>query len=289
MPGQKTECFIQQDKDCPGMTRSLRIRSRICSSSLPERRLDIFRTDPFGLVMAADGMILYAEEDGLFHEMAAFCAAYAHEEPRRALVLGALSFPVAAMLLKIRGIEQIDLCDPEEGPADILNRYIPLARKTFKDPRVEVFTESPDVFPEQHAGCYDLIFDFTPEAPQTRRTGIRAMKKALAPGGVLAMLAPPCPKSFRRARKELGNLAECFRYVSCAQTPFSAGLYGAGWFFLASDETDPSSPVRRMPGGHKGCGYSRAYHKAIFKHASFREKELLNPGGPGDGEEERND
>ena len=289
MPEQKTEYFIQQDKDCPGMTRSLRIRSRICISSLPEKRLDIFRTDAFGLVMAADGTILYAEQESLFHEMAAFCAAYAHEEPRRALLLGALSFPIAAMLLKIRGIERIELCDAEDGLADILRRHIPAARKTFGDFRMEFFTENRNAFLERHEGCFDLIFDFTPEAPQARRASIRAMKKALAPGGVLTMLAPPCPKSFRRARKELGNLAACFRFVSCAQTPFPPGLYGAGWFFMASDETDPSVPVRRMPGGRRTCGYSRAYHKAIFKHASFREKELLDQGRPEDDEEERND
>lgn len=288
MPEQKTEFFIQQDKDCPGTTRSLRIRGGICSSAFSGTRIDIFRTDAFGLVMAADGMVLYAEDDFPFHETAVCCAACAHEDPRRALILGAVSFPVAAMLLKIRGIEQADLCEPEEELIGILRNHIPAARKTFGNARVEIFTEEPDAFLKRHEGCYDLIFDFTPDAPKALRTRIRAMKKALAPGGVLTMLAQPYPNAFRRARKQLGNLAECFRYVSCALTPFPAGLYGTGSFFMASEEADPALPVRRIPCGRMR-GYSRAYHKAIFKHASFWQKELLNPGGPEDGEEERID
>lgn len=288
MPEQKTECFILQDKDFPGITKSFRTRGIVSGSAFSESRIDIFHSDPFGQVMTAGGMVLYAGEDSLFHEMAAYCAACAHEDPRRVLILGAVSFPVAAVLLKIRGIEQADLCEPEEELIGILRRHIPEARKTFGNSRMEIFTEEPDAFLKQHEGCYDLIFDFTPEAPKAFRTRIRIMKKALTQGGILAMLARPYPNAFLRARKQLANLADSFRHVSCALMPFSAGLYGTGSFFLASDETDPARPVRRIPGGQLRA-YSRAYHKAIFTHASFWQNKLLNPGGSEDGEEERID
>ena len=254
--------FIQQDRSCPGVRFSLRVREIVEKQG----GFTLFRTDACGLVLTDQGMVRYAENDAPFREMTVHCAAFAHEEPRRALILRGEDGSLAEELLRQRSVEQIDIWEENEELTALASRRLPRAGHALSDPRVERCSMPLEHLLKKHAGHCDLIYADFPESVTAVHSYLRLLKQALRPEGILTVSAASLFQAPDRTGKLYAAMKKLFAHTACAQMPSTIRPGGAALICTGSDVFDGARPVRRPMRllSRRFQAYSTPAHKAVF-------------------------
>lgn len=100
--------------------------------------------DPEGLgrVLVLDGITMVTEfDEPAYHEMLVHVAMMAHPKPSRVLVIGGGDGGTVREVLKHPEVEQVDLCEIDEGVVRVCQEYMPSLAKALDDPRVKMHFE----------------------------------------------------------------------------------------------------------------------------------------------------
>ena len=263
----KNGWYTQQERTRTGYVCSLKVKEILAEKG----DISFFRTDLFGLMMTESGALRYAAHDVALREMTAHGTMFAHEEPRRVLIVNGGDGSLAGEFLRHRALERIDIQERSEDVVHLATRYLPEAGKILSNPRVELSEESLEDFLETRNESWDIICADCTESSSRIPAFLRNLKAALAPDGILMIRCAPCflaPKRTETLVRELSS-----QFVNAAFGLCPAPVHAGGHVILcaASDVFDVSRPVRKPLRGLSSRlkFYTTSCHKAIYQQPVF--------------------
>ncbi|BAS28976.1 polyamine aminopropyltransferase [Limnochorda pilosa] len=270
-------------------TASLRISVK-ASKVLEHRQtgyqeLSVLETEPWGTMLALDGMIQTTERDeAAYHEMMVHVPLSTHPRPRRVAVIGGGDGGAIREVLKHPSVEQAVLVEIDPAVVEASRRWLPSLSSGLDDPRVQVVAADGRAYVQQ-AGQGDvppfdvIVVDSTD--PVRAAVGLfseefyRDVRGALAPGGILTAQTESPYLNRELLRQAFRAAAQVFPlarlYLTCVPT-YPSGLWS---FTLGSLGPDPLDPAGRGPEG--SCRYyTPELHRAAFALPAFV-TELIRP------------
>ena len=243
----------------------------------PFQLLEVYETAELGRIFRLDGFNMTSERDEFFyHENLVHPAAVAHPDPRRALVIGGGDGGSSEELLKHSTLETVHLAELDPDVVAVSKaQFVRVHGGVFSNPRLKLTVGDGLAYLRATDARYDLVaMDLTdpvgPSAELYSPATFALAKRAMAPGGVLALHMGSPFFHPERVRETLASLRQVFRIVA----PYFAyiPLYGSIWGFAsASDTLDPRrvepAEVERVI-GERGLRDLRYYngevHRALF-------------------------
>jgi len=123
------------------------------------QKIEVFQTEALGKVLVLDGNIACAEEDEyVYHEMIAHVPVFAHNNPRRILVVGGGDGGTVRELVKHECIEHIDLVEIDESVIEASKLHFATLSKSLNHSKVSVIIEDGVKFVENcNSAQYDIV------------------------------------------------------------------------------------------------------------------------------------
>ena len=208
--------------------------SNVQRRQTPYQTLEMMDTASFGRVMRLDNCFMTSERDEFFyHECMAHPAAFAHPQPRSALIIGGGDGGLAEELLKHNTLQQVVLAELDEAVIEASKAELAAVhRNVWSDPRLQVQIGDGMAYIDQTESRFDLLLmDLTdPDTPAGSlyaAAALQRMQRVLAPGGALVLhLGSPVfhPQRVQRLSHTLHGV---FTHVRCYGV--YVPLYGAYW------------------------------------------------------------
>lgn len=277
----KNGWYTQQWRTKSGYICSLKIRELLAEKG----DVSVFTTELFGLLMTESGVIRYAAHDAALREMTAHAALFAHEEPRRALIVNGGDGMLAGEFLRHRALERIDIQERTEDVVKLSLRYLPESGRILNNPRVELSEEPLEDFLDSRDEKWDVICaDVCTESSTRIPAFLRRLKGALSPEGILMVRCAPCFLAPKRAESAIRGMRTLFANASFGLCPSPVHAGGHVILCAGSDVFDGSKPVRKPLRGLSGRlkFYTTASHKAIFQQPVFPGADRLLEEEPDD-------
>lgn len=259
--------YTQQERTRSGYVCSLKIKEVLAVKG----DVSVFRSDLFGLMMTDSGVLRYAAQDTALREMTAHCALFAHEEPRRVLIVNGGDGALAGEFLRHRALERIDVQERSEDVLKLAVKYLPERGKIFGNSRVEISEGSLKDFLENRNETWDIVCADCPETAPRIPAFLRTLKSALEPDGILVVRCGPWILSPKRTEAVVREMNSLFANASFGLCPSPVRAGGHAILCTGSDVYDGARPVRKPLRGlsrHLKF-YTNASHKAIFQQPAF--------------------
>ena len=209
------------------------------------QHLIVFDNPEFGRTLMLDGVVQLTERDEfIYHEMMAHVPLFAHDRPRKILIVGGGDGGVLREALKHEAIERATLCEIDRAVIDLALEHFPaVSDGAYDDPRTEVVIADGTRFVAETDQRFDAILvDSTdpigPGAVLFTREFYADCRRALAEGGVLVtqnglpfIQGPELARSVSYFR---ALFADAWAYLATTPT-YVGGPMSFGW---ASDDPD---------------------------------------------------
>jgi len=260
-----------------GYGNTIQVTRELCSRTSRFQKIEVYDTVKLGRLLMLDGIIQLTDSDEfVYHEMLANLPFYAHEDPKRALVIGGGDGGVLRELGRHPELETLDICEIDSEVVAVAKEFLPGTACGFDDPRVRVHYADGSEFVRDKEGFYDIIIvDSTdpggPGEPLFGEEFYRNLKRALRPGGVIAsqsespFLLKDIVVRLNRLARKLFRSAE---YAWFNVPTYPTGVIGA---CVASDGGDVRVPKRPLePELAKQLRYyTPEIHRASFVVPAF--------------------
>ena len=256
-----------------GFGMTVEVEAELCRRQSKFQKIELYQTGKLGKLLLLDGIIQLTDFDEFaYHEMLANLPMFAHENPRRALVIGGGDGGILRELGKHPGLEVMDICEIDEEVIKVAREFLPEISCGYDDPRVKIHIADGSEFVKDKPGYYVVIIvDSTdpggPGTPLFGETFYRDMKKALRPGGVIATQAESpylLPDIVARLNRVSRSIFRSVGYASIMVPTYPTGMIGA---CVASDRDDVTVPARPVP---PELQKRLRYYNAAIHHAAFQ-------------------
>lgn len=260
-----------------GFGMTVQVEAELCRRQSKFQKIELYQTAKLGRLLLLDGIIQLTDFDEFaYHEMMANLPLFAHENPRRVLVIGGGDGGVLRELGRHPELEVMDICEIDEEVIRVAREFLPEISCGFDDPRVKIHIADGSEFVRNHPEEYDVIVvDSTdpggPGAPLFGEEFYRNMKRALRPGGVIATQAESpylLPEIVARLHAVSRRIFTSVGYGAIMVPTYPTGMIGA---CVASDRGDVRIPKREVP--PKLAAQLRYYtsdvHRAAFANPAF--------------------
>ncbi|MBZ9572224.1 polyamine aminopropyltransferase [Patescibacteria group bacterium] len=213
------------------------IEKEIYSGKSKYQKIEIFKTEEFGKILALDGLIqLSTKDEFVYHEMLVHPAMFYHQNPKRVLIIGGGDGGVLREVAKYP-VKEIFLVDLDKKVIEVSKKYLPsLSTGAFKDKRLKIFNENALKFIKNYKNFFDIIIDdlTDPTGPSLDLWKIgfyRDISRALKKKGVSAFQTAYVEEKFaEKARKKLKKVFPFFKvhkaFVGCF--PFDEHTFSLG-------------------------------------------------------------
>lgn len=263
----KNGWYTQQERTRPGYVCALEVKEILAEKG----GVSVFRSALFGLMMTESGVLRFAEHEAALREMTVHSLLFAHEEPRRVLIVNGGDGALAGEFLRHRSLERIDVQERSEDAVKLAAAYLPGTGKIFGDSRVELTEGSLKDLLESRNETWDIICADCPESAPRIPAFLRTLKQALAPDGILMVRCIPAFLAPKRAESVVREISSLFANASFGLCPSPVRAGGHVILCTGSDVYDGAKPVRKPLRGfaRRLNFYSNASHKAIFQQPVF--------------------
>jgi spermidine synthase len=158
MPIDEQHWFTEVFNDA-GSAFSLRIKEKLHEEQTPYQKIEIFKTEAFGMLMVIDGFIMLSSRDNfLYHEMLSHPVLFTHPAPRKVLIIGGGDCGTLREVLRHPDIEQVQQVDIDEQVTRLSERYFPELCEANNDARAELhFADGIKWVREADDNRYDVI------------------------------------------------------------------------------------------------------------------------------------
>jgi spermidine synthase len=216
--------------------------ARLASVTSGFQTIEVWDTLELGRLMRIDGANMVSERDEFFyHEALIHPAAIAHDNPKRALIIGGGDGGAAEELAKHPSIEKIVLCELDGAVVELAREYFQsVHRNVFESEKLSLVIGDGLAYVHNAIEQYDLIYlDLTdpigPAEALYTQAFYRDCANALLPGGALTLHIGSPFSHPDRVRKSVQNLRAAFASV----VPYFVHIpmYGATWGFACASQS----------------------------------------------------
>lgn len=178
-----------------GQANAIKIKKHLFSRKTEFQQIDIFETEDCGRMLVLDGFVQATEFDEFaYQEMLTHIPMFSHPDPRNVLVIGGGDGGVLREIAKHECVENIDICEIDEGVINASREYLPSMACGFDDPRVNIRIADGSVFVKERPKYYDVIIvdstdPFGPGEALFNEQFYRGMRDALKGNGIIATQA----------------------------------------------------------------------------------------------------
>ena len=122
-----------------GMATSFRIEARLADERSAWQRLEVFRTETFGNLMALDGCVMLTSRDEfIYHEMISHPALLTHADPRRVVVVGGGDCGTLREVLRHSTVAEAWQVEIDERVTRLAEQHFPELTRSNGDPRAHL-------------------------------------------------------------------------------------------------------------------------------------------------------
>ncbi|KAG2381712.1 hypothetical protein C9374_006096 [Naegleria lovaniensis] len=270
----------------PGEAASLKVKQVLHHEKSQFQDILVFDSETYGRVLVLDGVIQCTERDEFsYQEMMAHLPLVAlNHEPKKVCVIGGGDGGVVREILKHPSIEEIHLCEIDEGVINASKKFLPHMNMAFNSEKLKVHTYDGAVFLKNHKNCFDVVIvdSSDPVGPAESLFGpefYKTCKEALNEKGILCTQAESIWLHLDIISKMKDFIVDIFPKVSYAYTSIPTYPSGVIGFFLCSkdSENDCKEP-KRMDWCQSAADslkyYTPQIHKASFVLPAFAAKKL---------------
>jgi spermidine synthase len=130
------------ERQTEDLALGLHVKAVLRRETTRYQELLVLDTYEFGRVLVLDGAVQLTERDEFFyHEMMAHVPLFAHERPRRVLIIGGGDGGCLREVLRHPEVEEAVLCDIDERVSAAARDFFPSLAVAFDDPRARVVHE----------------------------------------------------------------------------------------------------------------------------------------------------
>lgn len=280
---------LPQDKwfteidEATGTALSLRLGEHVHGEDTPIQRIDIYRTDTFGYLMAIDGCTMLTTRDNfLYHEMMAHPVLNAHAAPKRVAIIGGGDCGTLNEVLKHPEVESAIQIEIDERVTRLAEQYFPELCARNDDPRAElVFGDGLAWMRDAEPGSVDVVIvDSTdPVGPAEGLFGPKFygdVFRALGAEGLLVhqsespLLHQELMLAMHRAMREAG-------FSQTHLLHFPQPIYPSGWWSATLATKQPLGEERldeRAIAALETQYYNAATHRAAFALPNYLREKL---------------
>jgi spermidine synthase len=216
--------------------------ARLASVTSGFQSIEVWDTPELGRLMRIDGANMVSERDEFFyHEALIHPSAIAHDNPKRALIIGGGDGGAAEELAKHPSIEKIVLCELDGAVVELAREYFQsVHRNVFENEKLSLVIGDGLAYVRNATEQYDLIYlDLTdpigPAEALYTQAFYRDCANALLPGGALTLHIGSPFSHPDRVRESVQNLRAVFANV----VPYFVHIpiYGATWGFACASQS----------------------------------------------------
>jgi spermidine synthase len=216
--------------------------ARLASVTSSFQTVEVWDTPELGRLMRIDGANMVSERDEFFyHEALIYPAAIAHDNPKRALIIGGGDGGAAEELAKHPSIERIVLCELDGAVVELAKAYFQsVHRNVFESEKLSLVIGDGLAYVRKASERYDLIYlDLTdpigPAEALYSQAFYRDCANALLPCGALTLHIGSPFSHPDRVRESVQTLRAVFANV----VPYFVHIpmYGATWGFACASQS----------------------------------------------------
>ena len=267
-----------------GQAMSLKVKEVIDHHRSLFQDILVFESESHGNVLVLDGVIQVTERDEFsYQEMIAHIPLFAHPDPKKVLVIGGGDGGVLREIARHPGVQEIVICEIDQGVIDVSKKYLPGLAKGYDDPRVTVHVMDGAVFMEQNQGAFDVIITDSsdpigPASVLFETPFFNAMHKCLRDGGIVCTqgecmwlhidLIRPLIKSISQTFSTVGYAYTTIPTYPCGQIGFVVATKGRGACNIPAHKPSPTVQGQLRY-------YTPELHEAAFVLPAFAKRAIF--------------
>lgn len=268
------QTWFSESVDATGTAFSLKLGEHLHSEQTPYQKIDIYRTETFGMLMTIDGCTMVSTRDNfLYHEMMSHPALNSHPAPRTVVIVGGGDCGTLREVLKHPEVESATQVEIDERVTRLSEQYFPELCSANGDPRAALFFGDGIQWMKDAApGSIDIIIiDSTdPVGPAEGLFGKKFYLdciKALMPDGMLVqqsespLLHLELIREMHAAMKEAG-------FAQTHLLHFPQPLYPSGWW-SASYACKQAGPLPERLDANAIAALDALYYNAETHRGAF--------------------
>lgn len=273
------------EQHTPNVRFSIKVDKPLYTAQSEFQRIDVFKSDEFGIFFTLDGLMMVTEKDEfIYHDMIVHVPMATNPGIKNVLVIGAGDGGTVRELTRYDSIDNIDMVEIDKMVVDVCREYLPGTACRLDDPRVNLYFEDGLRFVRTKEDTYDLVIvdstdPFGPGEGLFTREFYGNCFKALKPDGILvnqheSPYYEEYAKSMQRAHKRIKEFFPVCRVYQAHIPTYPSGH----WLFgFASKTYDPLADLDEKAWnalGIKTRYYNTEIHKGCFALPNYV-KELL--------------
>lgn len=276
--------FHERGELWPGQAMSLKVKQILDHFRSKFQDILVFESEKHGNVLVLDGVIQVTERDEFsYQEMIAHIPLYAHPNPKKVLVIGGGDGGVLREIARHPGVEEIVICELDQGVIDASKKYLPSLAIGFDDPRVSVKIMDGAKFMEENQDAFDVIITDSsdpigPASVLFETPFYNAMHKSLRDGGIVSTQGECIWLHVDLIRPLIKSISSIFTHVGYAYTTIPTYPSGQIGFVIATKGRGSCEVPARKPSDEiqkKLRYYTPEMHQASFVLPAFAKRAIF--------------
>lgn len=276
--------FHERGELWPGQAMSLKVNKVLDHHRSLYQDILVFESAKHGNVLVLDGVIQVTERDECaYQEMIAHIPLYAHPNPKKVLVIGGGDGGVLREIARHPGVEEIVICELDQGVIDVSKKYLPSLAKGYDDPRVTVHIKDGAKFMEEHKSSFDVIITDSsdpigPASVLFETPFYNAMYGSLREGGIVCTQGECMWLHVDLIRPLVQSISSTYQSVEYAYTTIPTYPSGQIGFIIATKNRGTCTEPARKPSDEVQKQlqyYTPEIHKASFVLPAFAKRAIF--------------
>ena len=263
------------EEHSPDVRFSIRVDEHLYSAKSNFQRIDIMRSDEFGVFMTLDSLMMITEKDEfIYHDMIVHVPMAVNPGVKKVLVIGGGDGGTVRELTRYESVSEIDLVEIDDMVVSACLKYLPQTAGKLNDKRVNIFYEDGLKFVRKKEGVYDLIIvdstdPFGPGEGLFTKEFYGNCYKALNDDGILVnQHESPYYKVYAESLKRANKrIRQFFPITKLYQAHIPTYPSGHWLFGFASKKFDPVADIKEDY--WNGLGIKTKYYNTELHKGSF--------------------
>jgi len=276
--------FHERGELWPGQAMSLKVEKVLENYRSDFQDILVFESEKHGKVLVLDGVIQVTERDEFaYQEMIAHIPLHAHPCPKKVLVIGGGDGGVLREVAKHDCVEEIVICELDQGVIDVSKKHLPTLAAGYDDPRVSVKIMDGAKFMADNQDSFDVIITDSsdpigPASVLFETPFYKAMFSSLRTGGIVCTQGECMWLHLNLIKPLMNSISKIYTDVGYAYTMIPTYPSGQIGFVIGTKARGSCRMPSRKPTAEVQKSlryYTPSLHTAAFELPAFARRAIF--------------